>query len=140
MPPCQKCGKQLSSNQAILLHMKSKTCIKSDSSKKLEMESYAIIVCSLDGIILDFDKKQNCTTGHQSPVPKAHDITGKTIYDMITPDTMYRFARSHICVLSHVESIVRIENVRMKLNEHEREYNCILKNNNNQIFIYVNIA
>ena len=139
MPPCQKCGKQLSSNQAMRLHMTSRSCIQSDSATKLATEAYAIIECSLDGYIIFFDKKQHFTLGHPSPV-KACDITGKMIYDLITPNTLYRFSRSHIIVLTHVDSITRIENVRMKLNEHEREYNCILKINNNRLFVYVNIA
>lgn len=138
MPKCIKCGKELSTNQALQKHMKSSRCIqRTNSDEKLYRESYSIIECSLEGKILGIDKK----TFGLSPSPKITNVTGKYFYDILKEDLQKRYdiTRMHISLLTQPDLIMRVENVKIdEISINEKVYSIIMKIRENRLFIYVN--
>lgn len=140
MPKCIKCGKELSTNQALQNHMKSSRCVpRTNSDQKLYSESYAVIDCSLDGKILGIDKK----TFGMSPSPRAVNVTGKYFYDILCDELQKRYdiARLHVNLLAQPELVMRCENVKMyEISTNVLIYNIIMKIRDNRLVIYVNKA
>lgn len=143
MPNCEKCGKELSSRQALQKHLSSRACIHRDNDMKLFNEAYAVIECSIDGKILDMEKKCKVVMS-VSPCVKACDVTGKFFYDIFREDIqrLYMISRMHIELLTQPELVMRIENVHldMSVSSIDRIYTCIMKVKQNRLMIYVNIV
>ena len=138
---CFKCGKELSTNQALQKHMKSSRCIpRTSSDDKLFRESYAVIECNLEGMILEIDKK----SFQLSPSPKLSTITGKSFYELIVDDTQKRYdvARTHISLLTTPDAVMRFDDIALSnISSIVKRYNIIMKimkNSENRLNIYVN--
>lgn len=145
MPSCGKCGKELSSKQALQKHMMSKACIRrTDGDEKLFNEAYAVIECSLDGKIIVMEKSSQVFMNYISPGVKAFDVSGKFFYDIFREDInrLYTISRMHVELLTHPDLVMRIENVHLDqcVSKIERSYTCIMKVKQNRLFVYVNIA
>jgi len=138
MPKCNRCGKDLSTQQALQTHMKSRSCVqRTNSDEKLHHESYAIIECSNDGKILGIEKK----SFGLSPSPRMMNVTGKYFYDILHEDIekKYDMARLHINLLAQPDLALRCDNVKIKeLSINTLSYNIIMKIQYDRLMIYVN--
>ena len=149
MPLCDRCNKMLSSRQALDKHMRSRSCVRgtSEHNEQLARESYAVLRCSPDGVIINCKKKP---AKLDSPCVRMFSVVGTSVYDVLSCDhdgsccsgCKYDFAMKHVKLLANPGSAHRMNGVRVKdvISGSDRTYDCVITMRDDEMYVHLNIA
>lgn len=149
MPNCVRCGRILSSKQALEKHTKSRSCVEVArvENKKLCDEAYAVLRCSPGGIISDCDKK---SPSYFTPPVKMFSVAGKSLYEILSCEhdpcccvaCKYTFSTKHIQLLSNPGTKYRVDGVRVQdvISGTERKYDCVIAMDGNEMCVHLHVT
>jgi hypothetical protein len=139
---CYKCGKDMSSKQALAYHMTSRSCVSEiviDECKvccrKLEERCSDYLISTLQGQIVSVIKSNN------SYKDVKHHFEGNCIYEYVHSNLRFSFSREHITLLTGEEGAMRkmyVNNFNSLLSASTKVCSTFMVKRNQNLHIFQN--